>query len=61
MLKNENPVYSSDFLYLKQRNVALERPRDGQIVYADGTNWNPGSGKGIYAYNGSAYVQVVAL
>jgi hypothetical protein len=24
---------------------------DGMIRYADGTNWNPGSGRGIYRYD----------
>lgn len=31
-------------------NVAPERPRDGMTVGADGTNWNPGSGQGVYTY-----------
>ena len=26
------------------------RPRDGDIVLADGTEWNPGSGEGVYCY-----------
>ena len=30
--------------------VAPARPQDGDIVYADGTSWNPGSGAGVYAY-----------
>lgn len=32
------------------------KPRDGDIRYADGTTWNPGSGKGMYRYNGTAWV-----
>ena len=24
------------------------RPRTGRVVYADGTEWNPGSGEGLY-------------
>lgn len=31
-------------------NVAPAKPRDGMIAGADGTNWNPGAGKGIYCY-----------
>lgn len=31
------------------------KPREGMIVGADGTNWNPGSGKGIYAYYSGAW------
>jgi hypothetical protein len=26
------------------------KPREGQIVIADGTTWNPGAGKGVYAF-----------
>ena len=37
---------------------ALEpsKPRDGMTVYADGTNWNPGSGAGMYFYASGAWV-----
>jgi len=28
---------------------------DGLTVFADGTNWNPGSGQGIYTYYASAW------
>lgn len=40
-----------------------DKPRDGHYVYADGTVWNPGSGKGIYVYDGSSasWIQWVAL
>lgn len=27
------------------------KPRDGDLRYADGTIWNPGSGKGLYRYD----------
>ena len=35
-----------------------DRLRDGDIRYADGTTWNPGSGQGIYYYklSGPAWV-----
>ena len=33
-------------------NVVPPKPRTGQIVYADGTNWNPGGGAGTYEYTG---------
>lgn len=26
--------------------------KDGKLAYADGVSWNPGSGKGLYRYNG---------
>ncbi len=32
-------------------NAAPDKPRIGDIRYADGSNWNPGStGEGIYIY-----------
>lgn len=31
---------------------------DGKLAYADGVNWNPGSGKGLYRYDGSEWVLV---
>lgn len=31
------------------------KPRDGDIRYADGTTWQPGSGSGIYYFNGTIW------
>lgn len=31
-------------------SVAPTRPREGMIVFADGTNWDPGNGAGSYEY-----------
>lgn len=31
------------------------KPRVGTTAYADGTNWNPGSGKGPYAFDGTTW------
>lgn len=36
-------------------NVQPTRPREGMVTGADGTNWNPGSGKGVYAYYSGAW------
>lgn len=30
--------------------AAPAKPRLGWMVFADGTNWNPGSGEGVYVY-----------
>lgn len=32
-------------------NVAPKKPRDGMIRMADGTNWNPGAGRGYYGFD----------
>lgn len=36
--------------HLDKQTVAPTKPRDGDIRYADGTLWNPGSGQGLYQY-----------
>ena len=40
---------------LPELHVAPTKLREGMIVLADGTDWNPGSGKGIYAYYSGAW------
>ena len=37
---------------------APDKPREGMIVYADGTSWNPGAGKGCYEYRGAAWFKL---
>lgn len=34
------------------------KPRVGLLVWADGTDWDPGSGAGLYVYSGSAWLSV---
>ena len=51
-------IFNLDVMRLEQTNVAPEKARDGDIRYADGTNWNPGSGAGIYAYVGGAWTKL---
>ena len=43
-------------ILLTERNVAPDKPRDGQIILADGTNFNPGSGAGFYGRSNGAWV-----
>ena len=31
------------------------KPRLGLLVYADGTDWNPGSGEGLYVYKSGGW------
>ena len=40
---------------LEERHVAPAKPRTGLIVLADGTDWDPGAGAGVYCYYGSAW------
>jgi hypothetical protein len=52
-------VFNLDAFRLEETNVAPAKPRNGDIRYADGTNWNPGgTGEGIYAYTNDAWAKL---
>lgn len=36
--------------YREVRYEKPEAPEQGMLIYADGSNWNPGSGEGYYEY-----------
>tara|TARA_R110000851_G_scaffold249109_1_gene401639 strand:- start:764 stop:1024 length:261 start_codon:yes stop_codon:yes gene_type:complete len=40
--------------HLDVSNIEPTKPQQGDIRYADGTNWNPGAGEGIYFRNAAA-------
>jgi len=44
-------------LKLQESNVQPIRPREGMMAFADGVNWDPGSGKGFYVYTNGAWVK----
>lgn len=46
----------SEFMLLQKRYTAPSKPREGMVVLADGTSWNPGSGAGFYGYRGTSWV-----
>lgn len=39
-------------------HTAPSKPRVGDVVFADGTNFNPGSGRGLYLYD-SGWTKIV--
>lgn len=41
----------SQEIRLPVTHSAPDKPQIGQIVFADGTNWNPGGGRGLYLYD----------
>lgn len=43
---------------LAELHVVPAKPRDGLVVFADGTDWDPGSGRGVYVYSSSAWVKL---
>lgn len=40
---------------MEELHVAPERPREFMVVAADGLDWNPGKGRGIYVYAGGIW------
>lgn len=43
------------FLMLDTLYAEPKKPREGMVIKADGTTWNPGSGSGVYVYRASAW------
>jgi len=37
-------------------HTAPDKPKIGDVYYADGSDWNPGSGEGLYVYTAAGYV-----
>ena len=50
-----NIIFNQSVMRLEETNTAPAKPRDGDIRYADGSNWNPGAGVGIYWCDGSSW------
>lgn len=45
--------------YFKPYPAAPTDPKIGQVAYADGTNWDPGSGEGLYLYKSAGWTFIV--
>jgi hypothetical protein len=48
----------ADVLELSPLAAAPARLRDGMIVYANGSTFNPGAGAGVYERRGGAWVKL---
>lgn len=44
--------------HLNMTHVEPIKPREGMIRLADGTDWNPGLGRGIYCYFSNVWVKL---
>jgi hypothetical protein len=44
--------------FLPIRYTAVAKPREGMLVVADGTSWNPGAGAGLYEYKAGLWVKL---
>lgn len=49
-LANLHAEFETDSIRLTVHHAEPDKPRAGHVYYADGTNWNPGSGEGVYYY-----------
>lgn len=54
-LNRELQRISADLSFLRAGHYEViyaepTRPRQGDVRYADGTEWDPGSGEGLYLY-----------
>jgi hypothetical protein len=47
--------------HLDPCHVEPEKPREGDYRLADGTDWDPGSGRGVYIYDDTSWVLWVAM
>ena len=56
LISNVNDMVSGNFETLTFRSLpkAPVNLKTGQVAYADGTNWNPGAGEGLYEYRSDA-------
>ena len=45
-------------LHFATLNAPPSRITNGDVVFADGTNWNPGSGAGLYERRSGAWVKL---
>jgi hypothetical protein len=51
-------VPQPDVLTFTILNAPPAKLSDGMLVYADGTNWDPGSGRGLYERRSSAWFKL---
>ena len=49
--KLQGALEETPVTFIEIKNVVPERIKQGDIVYADGTNFDPGSGEGVYFRN----------
>lgn len=58
-ISQELQSFNVPVIQLAPQAAAPERPREGMVAHADGTNWNPGgTGKGLYLYSSGAWAKL---
>lgn len=46
-----NAIGPLEFVQATPIDVEPDKPRKGMVVWAVGSNWDPGAGQGLYVYN----------
>jgi len=46
---------TAPIVQLLPQAAAPSKPREGMVVFADGTHWNPGAGRGVYVYSSATW------
>lgn len=59
LLAISRAMATTEELELRARESAPDKPREGMMVFADGTLWNPGAGKGLYIYKSGAWTHII--
>lgn len=57
-LSSQLKLMEVDHVLMTTLHVEPTKPREGMVVTADGSDWNPGSGAGIYQYRGGSWVKI---
>lgn len=56
--KIERALNQQDFVYFQIQTSVPTKVKDGMLVFADGTSWNPGSGRGLYERRSGSWVKL---
>lgn len=54
-LRLEHALPDGMSVFFKPVHREPTKPRVGLVAYADGTDWNPGSGEGLYVYKSTGW------
>lgn len=50
-IENMQRNFEIDSIRFTVHNTEPDKPRDGELYFADGSNWDPGNGRGLYIYD----------
>lgn len=58
ILRQLDQISSEQLHDLPVLHAAPTKVKSGMVRYADGTDWNPGSGEGVYVYTSGGWVKL---